>query len=512
MNTINTIIVYLLFLNCNLFANNIEISNLNIVNTDIINKQVQIQFDISWENSWHDTENWDAVWLFIKYRTAGSNDAWQHATLNSSGQVSPIGSIIDVSNDQKGGFLHRNINGNGTANFTNVQLRWNYGGDGVISVSNIDIKVFGIEMVYVPQGSFYLGDGQTANDQLYANFELGTTGNVFQVTSENAITLGGGTATSLGNNNDINHLQVGDDFNDSNTQNLPAAFPKGFNAFYCMKYEMTQQQFVDMLNCSTPAQQILLSEQSHFILFDGQTLAESRYGISETAGIYTTTEPFVPMIFMDWIRAAAYADWSALRPMTELEFTKACRGPVFPVVNEFAWGTANIDLSDTFTLNNISLTNEGIIAGYDSSGSNGNCWVNAGSQNLLVLSRVGVFAANSLNTGRISSGSSYYGIMELSGHAWERTISVGHSQARNYTGTHGDGNLSVQGYANELNWTGNNGSIVNSNTGVGYRGGALRFPTPNLERNARVSNRVVASGFYNNVIKDDGARFIRTVD
>ena len=39
---------------------------------------------------------------------------------------------------------------------------------------------------------------------------------------------------------------------------------------------------------------------------------------------------------------AAYADWSGLRPMTELEFEKACRGNQTPVANEFAWGTASI--------------------------------------------------------------------------------------------------------------------------------------------------------------------------
>ena len=61
-------------------------------------------------------------------------------------------------------------------------------------------------MVYVPQGSFYVGDGQTLNAELYGNFEEGTTGNAFQITSEAAITLGGGGAGSLGNNNAINQF------------------------------------------------------------------------------------------------------------------------------------------------------------------------------------------------------------------------------------------------------------------------------------------------------------------
>jgi hypothetical protein len=36
----------------------------------------------------------------------------------------------------------------------------------------------------------------------------------------------------------------------------------------------------------------------------------------------------------------AYLDWSGLRPMTELEFEKLCRGAYIPpIAGEYAWGS-----------------------------------------------------------------------------------------------------------------------------------------------------------------------------
>ena len=37
-----------------------------------------------------------------------------------------------------------------------------------------------------------------------------------------------------------------------------------------------------------------------------------------------------------------YADWAAMRPMTELEFEKACRGTASEVANEYVWGSTSI--------------------------------------------------------------------------------------------------------------------------------------------------------------------------
>ncbi len=46
-----------------------------------------------------------------------------------------------------------------------------------------------------------------------------------------------------------------DDFNDATARSLPAAFPKGYAAFYIMKYEISQEQYVGFLNKLTQTQQ-----------------------------------------------------------------------------------------------------------------------------------------------------------------------------------------------------------------------------------------------------------------
>jgi formylglycine-generating enzyme required for sulfatase activity len=43
------------------------------------------------------------------------------------------------------------------------------------------------------------------------------------------------------------------------------------------------------------------------------------------------------MNILSWFDVAAYLDWAALRPMTELEFEKVCRGPENRIAGEYAW-------------------------------------------------------------------------------------------------------------------------------------------------------------------------------
>ncbi|HEX2898866.1 MAG TPA: SUMF1/EgtB/PvdO family nonheme iron enzyme [Bacteroidia bacterium] len=500
-------------------ANNPQISQVALVNQNAIQNFIHLRFSVAWENSWRTSTgpaNWDAIWLFVKFRRAGTT-TWGHATLSTSGHVVPMNATTATPSDGKGTFLYRNADGTGNVNFNPVELRWNYGLDGVSDTDSLEVQVHGIEMVYIPQGSFYLGDGEVTD--LYGNFEEGNSGLPYQVTSESGIALGGSNPNGLGNNNRQGQFGApactgdgcltgsGDDFDDVTSQTLPPAFPKGFAPFYIMKYEMTQQQFVDMLNKCTPAQQAFLTQSGHFYpnLGAAQGL---RYGIS-TSPPYTTTNVYTPMIFLDWMRGAAYADWSGLRPMTELEFEKACRGPLNPVAGEYPWGNPNIALNLNLTLSDMNLPYESISSGYDNSGVNGNCWVRAGGHTMPTVARVGIFAASFSNTGRVTSGGSYYGVMEMGGNAWERAVSVGHPDGRSFTGTHGDGLLHADGYANEQ-WPGIDfQGRVSSNIGVGYRGGGLSYPNPNLQHNARISSRRVSSSYWNAVIEDDGNRFVR---
>ena len=131
-----------------LFANNIEVSNVSLTGQNTTTQTVLVQFDVSWENSWRISvgpSNWDAAWIFVKYRNSGGN--WVHATLNyvngtaaGDGHTQPGGSTINTSPDGKGVFIYRSTDGSGNVNFASVQLRWNYGANGVTDGQLVDVQ------------------------------------------------------------------------------------------------------------------------------------------------------------------------------------------------------------------------------------------------------------------------------------------------------------------------------------------------------------------------------------
>ncbi|OGV64056.1 MAG: hypothetical protein A2283_05095 [Lentisphaerae bacterium RIFOXYA12_FULL_48_11] len=142
--------------------------------------------------------------------------------------------------------------------------------------------------------------------------------------------------------------------------------------------------------------------------------------------------------------------------MTELEFEKACRGPLNPVANEYAWGSTTVTAVTNFF-------------GTDGSGmetalpANANCCYN----NIATVGgpvRCGLFATTSST--RTSSGATYWGIMELNGNMWDLVIVLGNTAGRCFSGLHGDGKLDVSGNANVTGWPGIDA------IGNGFRGGS----------------------------------------
>ncbi|MEM6804380.1 MAG: hypothetical protein AAF696_23470, partial [Bacteroidota bacterium] len=239
-----------LFLLLNIaFANNIQIRNVSLEDQNTADDYYFVEFDLSWDNSWRTSSfesNYDAAWVFVKF-TPKNQQSWQHASLhyvdgNNDGHLAATGSTINTSSDGVGVFIYRDSDGIGSVSYQNIRLRWDYGTNGVADDEILEVSVFAVEMVYVPQGSFFVGDGQRD----FGQFEAGNTGQPFEITSEAALTLGGTNPNWLSNNNAINMLNP-DDFDYANVVNLPAAFPKGFDAFYCMKYEGSQQQYADFL-------------------------------------------------------------------------------------------------------------------------------------------------------------------------------------------------------------------------------------------------------------------------
>lgn len=449
----------LVFWGASLMANNIEVNNISLVDQNTDGGFTSVQFDLSWENSWRISvgpANWDAAWVFVKYRVNGNT--WRHATINATGAAAPAGVAVDVASDATGAFIYRDADGSGDVNWEDIKLRWNYGEDNVDDNALVDIQVFAIEMVYVPEGGFRVGTGTFGGDENNAFYTLVQLGmffirNPYQINSEAAITV----APSAGNFYYDNTNGNGGD----QAGPIPAAFPKGFNAYYCMKYETSQDQWIGFFNTLTQAQKEALDITG----IDGKNSDDefSRNAVSwPGAGNATTTLPNVPVTYLRVGFILAYLDWSGLRPMSELEYEKSCRGPLNPVPNEFAWGNSNVHSASYELLNEGTPTE--VIANPGTGIGNMSYTTSDGDINGPV--RCGIFAASAIMNNREETGGSYYGIMELSGNVYERAVSVGAPEGRAFDGQHGDGSITGSGLANVANWP-----LVDG-TGISYRGAA----------------------------------------
>ncbi|MDD4957056.1 MAG: SUMF1/EgtB/PvdO family nonheme iron enzyme [Candidatus Omnitrophica bacterium] len=454
------------------FANNLEISSGNIVALDTGADTATVQFNISWQNSWRDFDNYDAVWVFIKYSLDGTT--WSHATLYASG-TNPSGTSVGtgtaleiiVPADRKGCFIQRSWTGTGDVSTSNVNIVWGYGLDGISDawVENIDIRIIGIEMVYVPQGSFFAGDYQTSTaafDQGSAVAETdpwyisGEAAVVVQDVSENGFYYN--SAGNPGESTTGSSFMITD------------SFPKGYGAFYAMKYEITEEQWVDFFN--TLGEDAKMNRDITGASGKNSDSEVYRNTIGWTEGDAGTERPERACGFLSWMDICAYADWAALRPMSELEFEKAARGKdVTPTVGAYPWGNTAITAASVISGTEDgteTVTNSGANCAYmDVTYSGGD----GGSGPL----RAGIFAT--VSSGRQKAGAGYYGCMELSGNLWERCVTVGNNSGRAFQGTHGDGALeSASGYegnATNTDWPGyNDGEGVSDAAGSGMRGGS----------------------------------------
>jgi hypothetical protein len=217
-------------------ANNVALTNVSVIN-NVNNTGKIIQFDLTWDNSWRtaSTGNWDGVWVFFKFK---DNDGkWYPLRFTGTDNTMPPGATYDMGNNGGligiGMFIYRSGLGSGTATANGIKAGiQNYPG-------TFDVRGYAIEMVYIPQGSFYVGDeGSTGS------YQNGTTSNTYQVTGNgNGITIG--TAT-----NNLNDPLITNGF----TGTIPG-FPTGYAPYWIMKYELSQGAYRDFLNTLTYTQQ-----------------------------------------------------------------------------------------------------------------------------------------------------------------------------------------------------------------------------------------------------------------
>jgi formylglycine-generating enzyme required for sulfatase activity len=343
----------------------------------------------------------------------------------------------------------------------------------ITTTATDNFRVIGLEMVYVPQGSYYLGDGRATNT---TNFSANGQSSSALLIDANIQTSGLGASSNYTSN-----VAFGC------PNSLPNTYPIGYNGFYTMKYELTTAAYVDFLNTLTYDQQDAKFNKMNNSTYHPNTVGSylswgQRGNINISAGgagvyntkpatfsYFTSQASFTACHYLVWQDLTAYLDWAGLRPMSEFEFEKACRGnnagtPNNPVANEYPWGNTLITAAHW-------PINRGTISEYAANlGSQGLCfWT--GNNNDLLPSRGGATATATSN--RSQAGSTYYGIMEMGGNVWEQC--VGGGSAYDYSSfrenVHGDGVLNNTGLANVTGWPpiggAGSGTIVKGGSGTG---------------------------------------------
>ncbi len=433
---------------------------------------------VSWQHSWRYEDstgpsNHDGVWLFCKGRRVSDNE-WEHLIISPFGTAADAPLEANVSHAGTGLMVRRSGAGEGPLNSVGVRIALEQQGLGAYS----ELRVFGIEMVYVPGGSFYAGDGASNNTLTEA-----LSGLPFLVSSASAIHVGEGEGELWSQGT---APLEGD---------IPESYPKGYRGLYCMKYEISQDQYCGFLNTLDVAGRSLHRPDKRIEApcFSGDHLEGERNFIVEDSGIFGCDANGNGILgeaddgsatacnFLTWSSLAAYLDWSGLRPMSELEFEKICRGPLSPVAYEFAWGTPHI--VNTTDIQAIHTSEEHC---------NDSLPGGAGLANYGYCQPAGPLRCGFASFGsgkRYASGASYYGVMEMSGNVWELCISLGES-GLGFSGLHGDGFLAVSGHSDVPGWAGG-----------GHRGGGWNSGIVPGFRDLAVSDR-----FFINLDPDEQAR------
>ena len=500
------------------YANNLSVTNVTLGSRDPNANTVVVSFNVSWQNSWRNKINYDAAWLTVRLNNSQIVPTDEILCQITSAGLNPAGTSpgtgqnlqIYVPGDATGGFLQPSSTGFvGNINTQNVQLTVNYKNCGFSATDQIYASVLGVEMVFIPQGSFYAGDYNTSTSSLNSGSSDPTPWNI---SSENPIPV---TNTTSGAYQYVSAGNPGE-FATGSSFTIPAAFPKGYKAFYVMKYGINEGQWVQFINSLPAAARINrdLADTNH--KNSQNVLYRNTISCSGLPLLCSTQRPSRALSYISWMDLAAFLDWDALRPMTELEFEKMSRGPLVPNAGEYIWGsqviTAGGVISGTSEDGTETITTPNANANYgNSTFTGGDSSQGAGySQGPL---RAGIFAGP--NSTRASSGASYYGVMDLGGNLKEHVVTIGNSAGLVFTGIEGTGVLNTttgyEGNANVTGWPGmdtqpQNG--VDGATGSGFRGGSWADSANYL----RTSDRIEAALTSTAALSTFGGRGVRTYD
>jgi hypothetical protein len=337
----------LLLLASSAFADGLKISNVAIAPRDA--KTATVTFDIAWTNAYRFDSFHDAAWVFFKVRP-DAKAPWQHARLAadkvvnptgySAGEGTPLEFVVPMGDEVfVGMFVRLAKDGRGAVSARKVTAVVE------LSVGKAEARAFGFEMVYVAEGSFSLGTNRRILNSFYMYQEEGGRTAPYRVTGAGAIPTGRqkGSLWAFG-------------YQPEDHGEIPAAFPSGHAAFYCMKFPYFKQGlYADFLNTLTVEQ----AKKRWYT--DGQG-KEIKRGGTAPEYTYTATAPDARTAWLSWEDHAVVAAWAGLRPLTELEFEKAVRGLDVPEGDDAGlsfFGLQEVNIGDAYERQVTVATAEG---------------------------------------------------------------------------------------------------------------------------------------------------------
>lgn len=520
------------------YGDGLQISSVRLSGQNQSTGTCRIVYNLSWAHSWRmlassGLPGHDAVWVFARFRVFGG--AWQpcrlevagHSAGNGtplqwlSGLVSPHLPHHPVSNPVVGLMIGRSGPGNGTVAAGGLELLWNYRLQGLSDTEVVEVAVYGVEMVYVSAGPFWLGSGGDEPGRFYHIVDslnrrlpvaVGADSLVVWTTSTSGGSFGassGVTGTAGSNSGMGSSLSLSGPVGSARGVcrtvestayaggiQLPADFPVGYKAFYIMKYELSQSQYRDFLNSIPYSEQHARTNGSPDRPAGTPALGSGhrqcirirqpgRPGISGALygcdanqnGVYDEADDGqgTACNFLNWADLSAYLDWAGLRPITEGEFEKACRGPQFPQPGEYPWGLAPVVPADSLLFARTE---------HESAFMAANCII--GNQTLVDgPSRVG--AVGDTLAPRSSTGKSWYGIADLGGNVREWVVEMGNLGSLAMRSVHGDGYVGPRAVHDVQGWP--DPHLAN---GMLIRGGGWSDP-PHSARVSAVDTSYVAS-------------------
>ena len=372
-------------------------SDLQIGEVRVIDHK-QLSFTVSWKHCWNlegekTPFNHDAVYFFLK--ASHNNGEAKTFVLKS---ISSNSKALTVKLKSIGGLIETQ-----TQSDTSVDVTILVDLEEPLLTGDWNINAYALEMVQIPEGSFWVGDSLSNN----------TLGNRM-----GSPLLIDGSPKSV--------FQKGDSI--ASTNNAVS----GFKSFYLMKQEICQANYVDFLNSISEQEAELMKPSILSLPVNSPqrnrcfiTQIGKQFGVDANQNGILNEGNDGGAIACNWLtnnQLLAYLSWAGLRPLTELEFEKSCRGPLRSKPKEFAWGTiCSTDANELVMANTTFETASE--TGNDSSGLTNHALI-AGSRYIEGPIRSGFSFTQKSN--RIRAGAGFYGNADLSGNLWEQCLKVQH--------------------------------------------------------------------------------------